>query len=311
MSPRPHVRCVALLFALGACHKSVVPTDGGVQDQSQLLDVLRDGVIAACVPPTTYGFGEITMNSATVMAKIVDETGAAVGAQPVSICGVDICGDVSMTAADGSASIMSDLTEKAPSFLFGDAMSYAKFAIPLTQASTDFTMGGHVIATGKLAGKPGALLMPGTTAVAGDVTITLPVDDTVSIDLVTYQTPDSQLLRTVDIPLTNTAPLFASTGATGFALLYGVSPAETTFCPPVQVSVALPHTMTMPNDLGWAPGSQVEFWVTTTDQGQVFAPFGGWAKISDGLVASDGMSVATLPSQGFNFLESFAIRSVQ
>jgi hypothetical protein len=281
-----------------------------MQDLS-LQDILRDGVIPACVPPTTYGFGEGSMNGAAVTAKIVDETGAAVGAQPISICGIDVCSDVAMTAADGTASIMTDLTERAPAFFFGDAMSYAKFGVPLVQASTDFTMGGHVIATGKLSDKPGAMLTPGTTAVSGDVTVTLPVDDTVSIDLVTYQTPDSQLLRVVDIPLANTAPLFASSVVTGFALLYGLSPAETTFCPPVQVSVALPHETMMPNDLGWAPGTQIEFWVTTTDQGQVFAPFAGWAKISDGLVSSDGTSAATLPSQGFNFLENFAIRKAQ
>ena len=60
-----------------------------------------------------------------------------------------------------------------------------------------------------------------------------------------------------------------------------------------------------PNDEGWAAGTKVEFWVMTTDTAQVYAPYAGWAKISDGVVATDGMSVTTVAGQGFGFLENF------
>jgi hypothetical protein len=310
---RTRAREIALLFVLGAiaCHRrSAPPADLSLADLAQVTDALLDGVIKACVAPQTYGGGEMTMNGASVTAKIVDETGAAVAAQPVSICGIDICSDVGMTAADGTASVMTDLSEKKASFLFGDAIGYAQFAIPLTQATTSFAMGGHVLATGKLSDKTPAALTQGASATSGDVTLTIPADDVITIDLVTYPTSDSQQLRVAGIPVANAAPILASGPMPSFALLYGVSPAETTFCPPVQVSVALPHETMMPNDLGWAPGAHAEFWVTTTDQGQAFAPFGGWAKISDGVVSSDGARVATVPMQGFNFLESFAVRVV-
>ena len=93
----------------------------------------------------------------------------------------------------------------------------------------------------------------------------------VEIDTLVYSTADQQKLRAVSIPLTNAAPLFANDAGTptDFKLLFGVAPSETTICPPAQVTVAVPP------GLGWAPGAAVEFWVTTTDTGQTFAPMRG------------------------------------
>jgi hypothetical protein len=94
-----------------------------------------------------------------------------------------------------------------------------------------------------------------------------------------------------------------------FALLYGVSPEETPICPAAEISVALLHSTMTPNDPGWAPGTAVEFWITTTDTGQTCAPYSGWTRTSDGVVSPDGTHVTT--TQGFLFLESFAIRKAR
>ena len=59
---------------------------------------------------------------------------------------------------------------------------------------------------------------------------------------------------------------------------------------------------------GWAPGAAVEFWVMTTDVGQTWAPYAGWRRISDGAVGNDGMHAATTDGQGFDFLQTFAVR---
>ena len=64
----------------------------------------------------------------------------------------------------------------------------------------------------------------------------------------------------------------------------------------------------MPNDLGWAPGTAVEFWIMTTDTGQEYAPYAGWAKMSDGAVSADGTRASTSSGQGLRLLETFAIR---
>jgi hypothetical protein len=270
-----------------------------------------------------YGGNQPTLGSTAAMAKIVDETGAPVAGQPVFICGINVCSNPTQTSATGAVAITSNTSMKKPAFKFGDAVSYAELAIPLTGATTDFdTLGTGLLATGKLSNKPGAALTPGADAVSGDVTISIPAGASVGINMLTYATSDTQMFRSVHIPLTNVAPVFAPVtlgdgGAPDFQLLYGVAPAETTLCPPAKITVALPHTTApdggaadggAPNDLGWAPGAAVEFWIMTTDTGQTYAPYAGWAKMSDGVVSADGMSVATVDAQGFILLENFAIR---
>jgi hypothetical protein len=266
-----------------------------------------------CPPPMKYGGGELSMTGASVKAKIVDETGAPVVGQPIYICGTNICSNPGTTDANGSVFLSTNLKETKPAFKFGDTLSYAELAIPLTAPSTDFTtVGTMVLGTGKLAGKPGATLKAGSDATSGDVTVSIPAGASVGIDLIVYGTPDQQKLRTVNIPLTNVGPVLdpvmVGDAGAGFSLLYGLAPAETPICPAAKVTVALPHKTTMPNDLGWAPGTAVEFWIMTTDTGQVYAPYAGWAKMSDGTVSSDGASVSTDPGQGFIYLENFAIR---
>jgi hypothetical protein len=262
-----------------------------------------------CPPAMTYGGGEMTTSSSTVTAKIVDETGAPVVGQPLYICGTNLCSPPGMTQAGGAASISSTLSLKKAAFKVGDALAYAELGIPLTMATTDFTAGGtKVINTGKLSNKTGAALTPGTDAVSGDVTVTIAAGASVGVNPLVYDTPDKQLFRSVSIPVANEGPVFASAGVSGFELFYGVAPAGTTLCAAAKITVALPHATMTPNDLGWAPGTAVEFWVTSVDTGQIYAPYAGWAKMSDGAVSADGKTVATSDGKGFISLEHFAIR---
>jgi hypothetical protein len=215
-----------------------------------------------------------------------------------------------MTDATGSVTVSTTLSEKRPAFKVGDTIAYAELAIPLATATTDLTAGGtKVINTAKLSDKPGAALTPGMAATSGDVTLTIPAGASVDIDTIIYDTPDKQLFHAVSIPLANEGPWLASSEKTDFAILYGVSPAETTICPAAQVTVALPHATMTPNDLGWTAGTKVEFWVMTTDVGQTYAPYAGWARMSGGTVSADGKSVTT--TDGFLLLENFAIRKAQ
>jgi len=262
-----------------------------------------------CLPTATYGGGEMTQTGLkTVTARLVDETGTPMAAgQPVYICGLDLCSPPGTTDGTGSVTISTTLSEKKPAFKVGDALTYAELAIPLLMGTTDFTAGGTmVLNTAKLQGKAGAALTPGTDATSGDVTVSIPSGASVGIDGLVYVTPDQQLFRAVSIPIANDGPVLASAGVSGFQLLYGVAPAETTLCPPAKVTVALPHATLTPNDFGWTPGTAVEFWITTVDTGQTYAPYAGWAKTSGGTVSADGKSVTT--TDGFLFLENFAIR---
>ncbi len=269
----------------------------------------------SCPPSMTYGGGEQTLAGSAAKATIVDETGAPVAGQPIYICGLNVCTDPGMTGATGSAAITTTLSERKPAFKYGDTLSYAEFAIPLTTTQlTDFTtLGSGKLATAKLAGTTGAPLAAGSAAVAGDVTVSVPAGASIGINTLVYSTPDMQMFRAVGVPIANMGPVFDSVtvgdgGAADFALVYGVAPVETTLCPAATVTVALPHATMTPNDLGWTPGAAVEFWIMTTDTGQTYAPYAGWAKMSDGVVSTDGKSVATVAGQGFILLENFAIR---
>jgi hypothetical protein len=293
------VLSVTLGVALGACGSSSATggTGGGTSTKSGTGGVTTttgtlstgslgsggSSTVVTCPASMKYGGGETSVTGRSVKAKIVDETGAPVAGQPIFICGLNVCTSAPpgqppyATQADGTAIIATMLAEMKPAFKFGDAVSYAELAIPLTQSTIDFTNGGTaVIATGKLAGKPGAALTPGTSATSGDVTITLPAGSSVGINQLVYGTADQMLFRSVNIPLANVGPVLdpvlVDDAGAGFGLLYGVAPAETTLCPAAQVTVSIPAS------LGWTAGAAVEFWIMTTDTGQTYAPYAGWAK---------------------------------
>jgi hypothetical protein len=253
------------------------------------------------------------MGIGMVTAAAVDETGAPVAGQPAMVCGLDLCSPASLTDSTGKVSVggMQALPKK-PAFRIGDGVAYTHIAIPLTAFVTDFSAGGKTLTLGKLSNKPGAPLTPGTSPSSGGVTLALAAGTAVGIDTLTYDTADRQMFRAVRVPVAGLAEWLGAVqlgGApAGFVLFYGVTPLETTFCPPAQVTVALPHATSLPNDLGWAPGTAVELWITTSDVGQGFAPYAGWRKMSDAVVSSDGASITTPPGQGFSTLENFAVR---
>ncbi len=273
-----------------------------------------DGGGSNCAPGAPFGGGETKVTGQqSVTAKIVDEKGAPIAAgQPVFICGIDLCSNPATTDATGSVTITTSLAMKKPAFKVGDALTYAELAIPLSAATTDFTAGGtKVLSTAKLSGATGAAFKAGSTVSSGGVSLVLAAATNVEVNQLIYDTDDKQLFRAVSIPLDNDGPWLASSGHTDFSLLYGVSPAGTTFCPAATATVALPHATSTPNDFGWAAGTAVEIWVMTTDVGQTYAPYAGWAKASDATVDADGTSVTTVAGQGLTYLDNFAIRKKQ
>jgi hypothetical protein len=272
---------------------------------------------AACGPHGTFGGGETSLTGLSATAAIVDEMGAPVAGQLIMLCGINLCEAPKVTGVDGKVTISTTLPLKRPAFRYGDGVKYAFLLAPLDGASTDFTTGGHVLATGKLSDKPGATLTAGASATSGAVTVTVAAGGTIGINGLVYDTPESQKLRAVALPLSNLGPVVASAKTPSgtpvtFSLVYGVSPIDTIFCPAAKVTVALPHATASPNDLGWAPGTAVELWVAGADVGQADAPYAGWAKMSDGVVSADGATVSTKDGaqQGFVTLQTFAIRKV-
>ncbi len=203
---------------------------------------------------------------------------------------------------------------KKAAFKFGDTLDYAELAIPLTAMSSDFTTGGAVLATGKLSDKPGATLTPGMPATSGDVTVTVPAGAMVDIDPLVYTTPDSEKLRTVSIPVANVGPVLdpvmAGSMPADFKLLYGLAPARDDDLPGSANDPSPCHTRpSRPTTSVGHRAPQWRFWVMTTDVGQTYAPYAGWAKASDGTVSADGKKRLRRPRGSCSSRASLSVSS--
>jgi len=239
-----------------------------------------------------FGGSETAVPGGSVTAKIVDTGGAAVASQPIYICGIDLCSPPATTDASGNANLTTNLMMKIPAFKFGDAVNYAEFSVRLSMASTDL----GTLTTAKFPAT-GATMTAGADASNGGVTLSVPAGASVDVDPLVYDTPDKQGFKAVAVPVDKVQPMVDQIG-TGFEVLYAVSPAETRICPAAKLDI--------PNTAGWAASAAVEFWVTTLDAGQEYAPYAGWTKVTDGAVSADGTRVTT--TTGVESLNHFAVR---
>jgi hypothetical protein len=229
-----------------------------------------------------------------------------VSGQPAYLCGTNICAPPQFTSASGSVTISTSITMTRPGFHVGDGINYPIVGMQLTPNATTHLgtlQSGAFPALGS-----GSPLTPGSVAVSGDVTLSIPPNADIEIDSLAYSTSDEQKFRTVSIPVNAASAPLLPCQSCGFELLYGVAPTETTICPAAQVTIALPHQTQSPNDFNWPVGAIVEFWTTTFDSGQEYAPYAGWRLISYGHVTADGTSVTSETWGGLNFLNNLAVR---
>jgi len=224
---------------------------------------------------------------------IHDEADMPVAGQPTFVCGIDVCPFTGKTDATGHSAYSGAKSLIRPAFKFGDALTYARFGVPLTMASTML----GTLHTVKLpaAGTPFAA---GTDVVSGKVTINIPAGGMANPDTLAYPNPPDQAFRAAELPIAMAKPLIDP--KLTLEVVYGVAPAETTFCPAA--------TVTVPNSPMWPAGTDVEFYIHSVDVGQEWAPYAGWAKVSDGKVSADGKTISTAAGQGFPILETFGIQ---
>jgi hypothetical protein len=69
--------------------------------------------------------------------------------------------------------------------------------------------------------------------------------------------------------------------------------------------------LSVPNSPGWKAGAHVELFLHGIDVAEEWAPYGGWAKVSDGSVSADGKTIATDPDGGLPALSVVGIRLAQ
>ncbi|MBM4361854.1 MAG: hypothetical protein FJ104_04180, partial [Deltaproteobacteria bacterium] len=69
-----------------------------------------------------------------------------------------------------------------------------------------------------------------------------------------------------------------------------------------------PATLILPNRTGLPAGTAVEILLHGVEVEEEFAPYGGWAKVSDARVSSSGATIETLPGQGLPVLSVVGVR---
>jgi len=184
-----------------------------------------------------------------------------------------------------------------PAFTYGTGLEYAEFAFALPAGPTSFDLGDMTAIKLPPLGN-GMALSCGAVASSGGLTLRLDPDVMLKIDTTVYTTPEEQQLRAIVVPI-DRAPS-AVDPALGFEIVIAATPMNATFCPPAALSVD--------NTAGWAAGTAVEVFVHGVDPMEPWAIYGGWSKVSDGMVSADGAKVETTPGGGLPMLSVIGIR---
>lgn len=230
-----------------------------------------------CEGPVVAGSGDV-INIASVEATVVDLDSNPIPDLFVQVCGTDICLN-GQSDAQGHVfvTVAQDMTQ--PAFKAGDGINYAKVAIPITESAQVldkvFVVPFPPIAEGKA-------MSPGQSVTSSEMTLDIPADGQIEIDILQFETPEQQAFRAAQIPKEFMDPSVVSTY--GLELFFAATPVDTLFCPPAKV--------TLPNTEGWPAGAAVEIWAHGLDIGEEWASYGGWAKVSDGAVSGDGATLS-------------------
>jgi hypothetical protein len=251
------------------------------------------GEAPECPEGPGFGGGEAPINVGAVSAVIVDQAGAPLDNVEAYVCGLDLCSAPTHSDATGAVAISVNQDFLLPAFKFGSGIADARMVYLVGAGTTDV---GEMM-TANLLTATGATFTPGGDTTSGDVTITLAANAELEFDL-TVEEEDQQQFRAVTMDLAD--PPAVLDLELGLVQLYAVGPFETYFCPAAQVTV--------PNDAGLAPGSAVEFVLHGVGTGQEFAPYGGWAVVSDGVVSDDGLTIHTDAAGGLPVLSVFGVR---
>jgi hypothetical protein len=215
----------------------------------------------------------------TVEGVVQDLDGNAPADLLVQVCGLDLCINAATDDA-GFAAVTIGSDMKLPAFKYGDGLRYGKIALLLAQPTDVVDVG--IVQTPALP-SIGSSIAAGATSTSAGVTLEVASGASVSFDRLTYRTEDEQAFRAAELPATAAPPELDP--ELGLELYFALGPIDTEFCPAATLSV--------PNSLGWAAGTPVEFYVHGLDVGEAHAPYGGFALVGDGLVDDSGTEIRT------------------
>jgi hypothetical protein len=234
-----------------------------------------------------------------VSATVVDEAKNPVPKMLAQACGVNVCVN-GATDDTGIVVIDTNTKEQRPAFKYGDGKTHAKFALLLGDTSpVNVDLGPE----GTVAFDPpadGAPLDPGTTASSRGVELALAADmNPAKPDPFDFDTPDLKKFRAALV----SEPPAAVDPSLGFGIVVALTPSGTELCPPAK--------LTVPNTASWPAGAAVEVFLHGIDVGEAWAPYGGWAKVSDAAVSADGKTISTSDAGGLPALSVVGLRAAR
>jgi hypothetical protein len=230
-------------------------------------------------------------------ATVVDETGAPVPDLRAQACGIDLCLN-GATGPSGYVAIEKPVTFLKPAFKYGDGRTHAKLALPLTGTPVDVDLGEQATVTFPPV-DTSVPFTPGTDITQNGITLLLQGDLVpVKPDPFDYDTADLRGFRAATFP-DGLLP-DAVDPSLGLGIVVALTPVGVRLCPRAG--------LTVPNTAGWPANASVEFFVHGVEVEEEWAPYGGWAKVSDGRVSSDGASITTSEDGGIPELSIVGLR---
>ncbi len=300
----PLVACFPLVLALAACGDSEGDTSGsGASGATSSGQTTGSGTTTGTgnTSSTSSGFpecddptpqpgtsNEVDVSSVQVTAR--DDANAAIQNTTFQLCGTDLCLTADTNTIGGAVFMNSQSTLDRPLFKPADSLTFAKFGYPYTAESPSPLVGIFPRMQDSM-----AALVPGQTVSVDGASLALPAGGGLSIDELTFDSPDKQTFRAAQVPANLVEQV---TGDATFVMAYALGPIDTLLCPEAK--------LTVDNYANLAPGTQVEFWVQEVSIEEFFGGYGEWVKIDDGEVSADGATVST--TVGMPVILNVAIR---
>jgi hypothetical protein len=253
------------------------------------------GTVAGQCTPPGYHVDTAPLQVDEVKAMLKDPSGAPVPNLQIQVCGTDTCTYATSAPKTGAIDAKPAVPLSLPAFKYGDGLDFAELAVPIRKSTQDL---GDIVVLPLPAYADGAVFPKSGAVTNGDLTLFVTDETSVVHEVLNYQDDSQLVFRTVSIPIAQSQQALEST----FELAYAVAPLGSTFCPPVRLSLK--------NTPNWDAGSEVEVFVQGVNTDEAWAPYGGWVKVADGSVSSDGSSIDTT-SGGIPILSSIAVRRKQ
>jgi hypothetical protein len=241
-----------------------------------------------------------TMTGVTAMA--IDQTGQPANQVNAAICGINVCGDITNSPASGALMVNGNgLDFVAARFSTGyNGRGYAKLSADIPMAPTYDFGTIRVIRIPQL--NTGVALTPGQDATNSGVTLGVPADAVVEFDMLNLPDAADHKFVAAVVDITGFADeIPALDPSLNLQVIVALGAIDTHICP--AASLTFQNTV-----VGWMAGAEVEIYIHGTKTFQHYAPYGGWAKVADAAVSSDGMTVSTVAGQGVEVLGTYGAR---